>query len=115
MKAMIWAKRILTMLLVVAVLLPGGLYGPTLSILAANVSDATDSVTSSCDQCSDRCDGALPRCRSNARCNVACPQPAALPSVALAFWSAALVQLQPLPVSGFAGSVPRPDPPPPRA
>jgi hypothetical protein len=110
---MMRAKRIvLAMLLVAAVFLTGGPYGSTLPAAVASVLGAASSTSPPCGRC---CDDALPRCLPNAPCGLACSQLPVLPSAGSAQWPAGLVHLVPLPVSDLAGSVPRPDPPPPRA
>lgn len=106
-------KRILATLLIAAVFLTGGPYGAVFQVAVACANSAMVSATASCDQCSDG--GVVPRCLSNALCGAACPQPPALPSSALAFQPTERVQLVSLVFYDLAGSVPRPETPPPRA
>lgn len=112
MLAMTRAKRILAMLPVASVFLAGGPYGSTLPAALASINSTAGSAVPLCDQC---CDGALPRCLLDASCGLACPQLPALPSMAPASWTAGSAPPVPLPVSDLAGTVPRPNPPPPRA
>ncbi|MCO6416173.1 hypothetical protein JYK14_08330 [Siccirubricoccus sp. KC 17139] len=105
-------KRILAMLLVTAAFLTGGPYGSALPAALASISSTAGSAAPLCDGC---CGSALPRCLPNAPCGLACPQLPALPSAVPASWPAGSAQPVPLPASDLAGTVPRPDPPPPRA
>lgn len=105
------AKRMLAMLLAAAMFLAGGPYGSALPAALASVAGASESTAPPCDQC---CDGAHPRCLPDAPCGLACLELPALPSVGSAPWLVRLAPPVPLPVSNFAGSVPRPDPPPPQ-